>query len=99
PHLKKNSFPTRRSSDLAEEIKKIQVQYPKVVKACFHYTNQGIGQALRTGYNAGIKENICAVPADGQFDVAELIPYLNVPEKTFRSEEHTSELQSRFDLV
>lgn len=38
-----------------------------------HQKNQGIGMALRTGYEASIKEYVCAVPGDGQFDVNELL--------------------------
>lgn len=35
-------------------------------------TNKGIGEALISGYRSARYENICAVPADGQFDVSEL---------------------------
>jgi len=67
------------------EIKKIQEQYTEHTIAFFHEKNEGIGFALRRGYSAAKNENICAIPADGQFDVAELIPHLHVPEKTFIS--------------
>lgn len=50
-----------------------------------HNVNKGIGQALRTGYFNSKFENICAVPADGQFDISELLPFSFVPEKTFIS--------------
>ena len=74
------------STDGSEEvIKKIQAENQLKVRSEFHGRNKGIGYALRTGYNAAKHENICAVPADGQFDVNEITPYLNVEEKTFVS--------------
>ena len=68
-----------------EVIKKIQAENPRKVKAVFHGKNKGIGYALRTGYNTAQFENICSVPADGQFNVNEIIPHLDVEEKTFVS--------------
>jgi hypothetical protein len=35
-----------------------------------------------TGYKLAKFENICAIPADGQFDVKELLPYANIAEQT-----------------
>lgn len=49
-------------------------KHPEVVLAR-HEKNKGIGYALTTGYRKARYENICAVPADGQFDVKELIPH------------------------
>jgi len=37
--------------------------------------NYGIGSALWAGYSAAQKENVCAVPGDGQFDLNELRPF------------------------
>jgi glycosyltransferase involved in cell wall biosynthesis len=37
-----------------------------------HSSNQGIGEALRTGYVRASKSLVCAIPGDGQFDVMEL---------------------------
>jgi dolichol-phosphate mannosyltransferase len=68
-----------------EVIRKAQAENQEKIKAAFHGKNKGIGYALRTGYDAAQFENICAVPADGQFDVYEIIPHLNVEEKTFVS--------------
>jgi glycosyltransferase involved in cell wall biosynthesis len=50
-----------------------------------HPHNLGIGEALRSGYINSRYENVCAVPADGQFDMNEMIPYSSVPPKTFVS--------------
>lgn len=38
-----------------------------------HPHNLGIGMALRTGYDAAACEFVCAIPGDGQFNVAELL--------------------------
>ncbi|MCY7352348.1 MAG: glycosyltransferase family 2 protein [Cytophagaceae bacterium] len=51
----------------------------------FHPENLGIGHALRTGYFNVKYENVCAVPADGQFDVQELLPFSVVEPNTFIS--------------
>lgn len=50
-----------------------------------HETNKGIGEALLTGYRSALFENICAIPADGQFDVSELLPFAIIPERTIVS--------------
>lgn len=55
------------------------------VRAVLHEVNQGIGQALRTGYKNARMENLTAVPADGQFNTDELIPHLNVAPDSFVS--------------
>jgi glycosyltransferase involved in cell wall biosynthesis len=50
-----------------------------------HSSNLGIGPALLSGYNKAVKENLIAIPADGQFDINELKPFLNFPENKFIS--------------
>lgn len=50
-----------------------------------HLKNKGIGFALRSGYFNAKNENICAVPADGQFDIEELLPYAYIPKDEFIS--------------
>jgi glycosyltransferase involved in cell wall biosynthesis len=52
------------------------------IKVIYHPRNRGIGRALRSGYAAAQCENVSAVPGDGQFNVAELIPHADVPRKT-----------------
>ncbi|MEY2792128.1 MAG: Undecaprenyl-phosphate 4-deoxy-4-formamido-L-arabinose transferase [Bacteroidota bacterium] len=75
-----------------EVIKTYFNKYPNLIEA-FHSKNLGIGHALRTGYFKAKNENICAVPADGQFDLDELIPFKEVPENSiisfFRKENTT----------
>ncbi|MCB0385801.1 MAG: glycosyltransferase family 2 protein [Bdellovibrionales bacterium] len=45
-----------------------------------HAQNQGIGSALHTGYAAATKENLVALPLDGQFDPRELLPFAEIPD-------------------
>lgn len=55
------------------------------IKLITHLKNRGIGEALLSGYREAQFENICAIPADGQFDVDELLPYKNIPAQTIIS--------------
>jgi len=50
-----------------------------------HKKNMGIGKALISGYEVASMENVCAIPADGQFNPDELLPYADIPEKTIVS--------------
>ncbi len=45
-----------------------------------HDRNKGIGEALRAGYRLARCAFVCAVPADGQFDIAELLRIPAVPD-------------------
>ena len=67
------------------EIHKLQRQFPTLTKVILHPKNLGIGRALRSGYTNAQFENVCSMPAGGQFDVHELIPYLHFDEHTFIS--------------
>lgn len=62
------------SDDSTHLIKTFQKKYTNV-RAVFHPHNMGIGAALRSGYFNSRFENVCVVPADGQFDLNELIPH------------------------
>lgn len=73
------------STDNCGEIVRKAAETYSNVKAVYHSRNLGIGRALRSGYVAVQYENVSAVPGDGQFNVAELIPYANLPQKTFVS--------------
>lgn len=73
------------SSDGSREVvKRLAQQYEKL-RYIFHPENKGIGHALRTGYFNARFENVCAVPADGQFDLNELLPFGIVDSGTFIS--------------
>ncbi len=65
----------------------IEILKQKYDKICLinHEHNLGIGAALRSGYDNAKNENVCLVPADGQFDLYELLPYAKIPQKTFVS--------------
>ena len=54
----------------------------KLVK---HQHNIGIGAALKSGYALAQMENVCAVPGDGQFDLAELEANANISDNTIVS--------------
>jgi len=45
------------------------------VRAIHHPKNRGIGAALITGYSNSNGARICGIPADGQFNPAEIIPF------------------------
>lgn len=62
------------SDNTSMNIKKA-IQNKKNIKFVEHNSNLGIGKALLSGYQHAKYENVCAVPADGQFDVFELLPY------------------------
>ena len=68
-----------------DEIHKLQQQFPNHTRVILHPKNLGIGMALRSGYTNSQYENICSVPADGQFDVNELVPHLVFDNNTFVS--------------
>lgn len=67
-----------------KSIDQSKQKYPQL-KLITHPENKGIGEALRSGYFNATKENVVAVPADGQFDLKEMIPFATVPAKTFIS--------------
>ena len=73
------------STDNCGEIVRKAAESFLNIKAIYHPRNLGIGRALRSGYAAVNHENVSAVPADGQFDVTELIPYADLPRKTLVS--------------
>lgn len=52
----------------------IALQNP-LVRVVRHEVNKGIGPALISGYQNAQYENVCAIPADGQFDIKELYPF------------------------
>jgi len=66
------------------KIREIEKNVPHI-KTVYHPSNLGIGSALRSGYAHATNQNICAVPADGQFNVRELLPFRTIGEKTFIS--------------
>jgi len=68
-----------------EKIDKVAELRRDVVKVVKHVKNKGIGETLHDGYLASKNENLTAIPADGQFNVRELVPYMNIDENTFVS--------------
>lgn len=68
---------------VAEIENEISKHPGEVIKLIKHNRNLGIGMALRSGYENAVFENVCAVPADGQFDVNELLPFRIVQANSF----------------
>ncbi len=73
------------SSDASPKIIREFKKMHSNVRAVFHPQNMGIGAALRSGYFHSRFENVCVVPADGQFNLAELISRPRLRPKTFLS--------------
>jgi dolichol-phosphate mannosyltransferase len=48
------------------------------IKGIYHSINRGIGEALISGYNSAKNENVCAIPADGQFTIRQIIEYSTI---------------------
>lgn len=66
------------SSDHTVKIAEECVKMYENIELLVHEQNQGIGEALKTGYRSVQYENVCAIPGDGQFDVSELLPFSEV---------------------
>lgn len=73
------------STDKTKEIIVEEMILNKNIHLIQHENNKGIGKSLMSGYANARYENVCAIPADGQFDVCELLPFAYVPEKTIIS--------------
>ncbi|HMG84668.1 MAG TPA: glycosyltransferase family 2 protein [Terracidiphilus sp.] len=73
------------STDNCREIVRQAAETFPNIRPVYHPRNMGIGAALRSGYAAVRYDNVSAVPADAQFNVAELIPYAILANKTFVS--------------
>jgi glycosyltransferase involved in cell wall biosynthesis len=65
-------------------IEEIQKKHTEIIVVT-HPENLGIGKALLSGYSHAKNENICAIPADGQFDVREIVPFAVISPKTIIS--------------
>ncbi len=61
------------STDDSFHVIEQERQLHSSLKIIRHDRNKGIGEALLSGYRLARCENVCAVPADGQFDIAELL--------------------------
>lgn len=70
------------SSDGTEVICRQYAGKTSLIRLIHHEQNRGIGAALQSGYQASNGQQVCAIPGDGQFNIAEL-------EKVGYLEEHT----------
>ena len=78
--------------DSAKIVSGIAAHNPRV-KFINQVHNMGIGPSLHNGYSNASLENVCFVPGDGQFDLDELVPHMNVNPKeiiSFYRVENTS---------
>ncbi|MCF8463395.1 MAG: glycosyltransferase family 2 protein [Flavobacteriales bacterium] len=66
------------STDRSQEVIDVKCGQYNNVKAIHHSTNKGIGAALISGYSNAKGERVCGIPADGQFNPEEIIPYGNL---------------------
>jgi len=73
------------STDNSREIVRAAAEDFSNIRAFYHPKNLGIGHALRSGYAAVQYENVSAVPGDGQFNLAELVPFASLSQNTFVS--------------
>lgn len=72
------------SSDNSDAVIRGLLDEPqhKNIKYIHHPINLGIGKALHSGYRQATGDNVVMIPGDGQFDLGELLPYKNIPERT-----------------
>ena len=73
------------STDGSADIIKGLSEKHNNIRVIYHSPNKGIGEALLSGYRNAQYENVCAVPADAQFDVEELLPHATIDSNTFIS--------------
>src|SRR5207249_11706123 len=95
-HRHLHSFPTRRSSDLFAELDRLHARGHR-----FTAISEERGE-VAFGDSSGIV--VVIDPLDGSLNARRTLPSHSLSlavasGPTMRSEEHTSELQSRFDLV
>src|SRR5207249_6304826 len=92
PHPDLHSFPTRRSSDLLQSPFTVSASASSGLPVTFTTTTPGV--CTSSGSDGSTITLVAAGTCTVQADQASNSTYAPA-----RSEEHTSELQSRFDLV
>lgn len=53
------------------------------IKPIIHSHNLGIGEGIRSIYFNAVNENVVFIPGDGQFDVAEILPFPEINPQEF----------------
>jgi len=76
-----DDYSTDGSREIAVELPK---KYPEV-RTILHEANKGIGGGLLSIYTGAKYENVAMIPADGQFDTKEYLPFKDVPADSFIS--------------
>ncbi len=69
------------SSDRTPELAAALAADNPAIRVLTHQTNQGSGQAIRSGIEASRAEFVIYVPADGQFDLDELALYYDAAQQ------------------
>src|SRR5204863_5468310 len=88
-----HSFPTRRSSDLRYDVRRI-FRYMEALR------HRDVARLLAFVHDAAELESRLPVPPEFVARLSEFVPAAEIVTYCeLRSEEHTSELQSRRDLV
>src|SRR5699024_12850097 len=90
-----HSFPTRRSSDLGKVFLRVQKRLDKINR--FIQQNLEAVRLIKANDRGAFETDKFSRVADRL--KTDTIYALRLMESIMRSEEHTSELQSRFDLV
>jgi len=66
------------ADDTGEVLAQLQQQHGPLLRVITHPENRGYGGALRTGFGAATKDFIFYTDGDGQYDVGDLGPLLEV---------------------
>ncbi len=73
------------STDGSREIASgLPARFPEV-RTILHEVNRGIGGGLLSIYTGAKYENVAMIPADGQFDTKEYLPFKDIPADSFIS--------------
>src|SRR5690606_41694670 len=99
PHRDLHSFPTRRSSDLATAIYAGMIGWNGIVLPQAIAGSNGLTLALAGWLGAELVDHGGLIFVWQWVSIALLMLWTNAAPNTMRSEEHTSELQSRENLV
>ncbi|MCI0448581.1 MAG: glycosyltransferase family 2 protein [Chlorobi bacterium] len=73
------------STDNSYDVIKSLSETHSVIKPVRNQTNLGIGPTMLKGYKASQKENVIAIPADGQFKINELGEFKDFDDRSFLS--------------
>ena len=76
------------SKDKTGELVKGLIKKIKNLRIVEHFPNRGYGGALKAGFSKVTKEFICFIPADNQFDIAEITKLFDLQKFFFHISEN-----------